>query len=66
MPPSLETLRARLESRDTDTRQVIERRLEAAKKEMEEKDLYRHVIINDQLSSAVSELIEIIESYHLK
>ena len=63
MPPSLETLRARLESRGTDTRQVIERRLEAAKKEMGKKELYRHIIINDQLSRAVSELIEIIESY---
>jgi len=63
MPPSLETLRTRLESRGTDTRQVIEKRLETAKKEMEEKDFYHHVIINDQLSKAVSELIEIIESY---
>jgi len=63
MPPSLETLRSRLKSRGTDTRQVIERRLEIAKKEMEKKDLYRHVIINDQLSRAVYELIEIIESY---
>jgi guanylate kinase len=62
LPPSLETLRSRLESRGTDTRQVIERRLETAKKEMEKKALYRHVIINDLLSSAVSELIEIIES----
>ena len=63
MPPSSETLRARLESRGTDSRQVIERRLEIAKKEMKKKDLYRHVIINDQLSKAVSELIKIIESY---
>ncbi|HUV50378.1 MAG TPA: guanylate kinase [Anaerolineae bacterium] len=63
MPPSLEALKTRLESRGTDTRQVIEKRLEAAKKEIEKKDLYRHVIINDQLSRAVSELIEIIESY---
>ncbi|MEA3429588.1 MAG: guanylate kinase [Thermodesulfobacteriota bacterium] len=63
MPPSLETLRTRLESRDTDSRQVIERRLEIAKKEIGKKHLYRHVIINDQLSKAVSELIKIIESY---
>ena len=63
MPPSLETLRARLESRGTDTRQVIERRLKTAKKEMGEKNLYRHVIINDELSKAVSELVEIIGSY---
>ncbi|MDO9565878.1 MAG: guanylate kinase [Candidatus Desulfaltia sp.] len=63
MPPSLEALKTRLKSRGTDTRQVVERRLEAAKKEMEKKDLYRHVIINDQLSRAVSELIKIIESY---
>ncbi|MBW2570092.1 MAG: guanylate kinase [Deltaproteobacteria bacterium] len=63
MPPSLDVLRSRLESRGTDSEQSIAKRLAAADKEMGKKDLYRHVIVNDKLSNAVSELIEIIEKY---
>ena len=63
LPPSLDILRSRLESRGTDSEQSIAKRLVAAEKEMEKKDLYRHVIINDKLSNAVSELIEIIGKY---
>ncbi len=63
MPPSLDTLRLRLESRGTDNKNVIARRLVNAEKEMEKKDLYRHVIVNDGLSSAIEELISIIEKY---
>ena len=63
MPPSLAPVSARQDSRVTQTRQVIGRRRKTAIKEMGQKDLYSHVIINDELSKAVSELIEIIESY---
>ena len=63
MPPSFEILRERLESRGTDSQAAIERRLENAQKEMARKDLYRHVIVNDQLPDAVAELISIIEKY---
>lgn len=63
MPPSLETLRTRLESRGTDNQHTIEMRLAIAEKEMKKKDLYRHIIINDNLSTAVSELIRAIKIY---
>ena len=63
MPPSLETLRKRLEMRGTESLAALERRLLNAKKEMTQKDLYRHVIVNDQLSIAIENLISIIEKY---
>ncbi len=63
MPPSLDILKLRLESRGTDSKHVISRRLEVANKEMENKDFYRHVIINDKLSVAVADLISVIEKY---
>ncbi|CAB1055703.1 Guanylate kinase (EC [Olavius sp. associated proteobacterium Delta 1] len=61
MPPSLQTLRSRLEARGTDSPEVIALRLKNAQAEMAQKELYRHVIINDQLADAIAELIGIIE-----
>ncbi len=63
MPPSLETLRHRLESRRTDSPEIIATRLKNAQDEMAQKDLYRHVVTNDQLTDAVAELIGIFEKY---
>jgi guanylate kinase len=65
LPPSMDTLRQRLEMRGTESKTVLNRRLENAKKEMAHKNLYRHVIVNDQLLSAIEELISIIEGYRL-
>jgi guanylate kinase len=61
-PPSLEVLQQRLEARGTDSADIVALRLKNAQKEMALQDLYHHVIVNDQLSIAVSELIEIIEN----
>ncbi len=63
MPPSLETLGKRLELRGTDSKADIARRLVNAEKEMAKKDLYRHIVVNDQLSEAIEKLISIIEKY---
>ncbi len=63
MPPSLETLRSRLELRGKDSQEVIERRLCNAEKEMAQKELYHHVIINDDLKTAKKQLIALIERY---
>lgn len=65
MPPSLDTLRKRLELRGTDSRAVIEKRLVNAEKEMAQKDLYDYIVINDRLPDAVQELMSIIESYRV-
>jgi guanylate kinase len=65
MPPSLETLKSRLQSRGTDSPEVIAVRLKNAREEMAQKDFYRHIIINDRLTDAVPELIAIFEKYRL-
>ncbi len=63
MPPSLDSLRTRLQSRGTDSKDVMAKRLADAEKEMEKRGIYRHIIVNDKLSSAVSELVSIISKY---
>ena len=63
LPPSMDILRHRLESRGTDRQEEIERRLLEAEKEVGQKSHYRHVVINDDVSIAVDELVSIIQSY---
>jgi guanylate kinase len=66
IPPSIEELKRRLELRNTDSDEVIARRLENAKMEIAKKDLYLHVIINDQLHDAIEQLVAVIENYRSK
>jgi guanylate kinase len=66
MPPSLEILRSRLEARSTDRPETIARRLQAAEIEIGQRDLYRHVIVNDVLVDAVAALNELIGRYRQK
>src|SRR3989338_4739284 len=61
MPPSIEILRQRLESRMTETKQQIKDRLKIAKQEMAEKSLYDHVVVNQEVEQAVQEIEEIIK-----
>jgi guanylate kinase len=63
LPPSLEALEQRLKARGTDSAESIAVRLRNAEKEMNQQDLYHHVIVNDDLSKALAELISIIENY---
>ncbi|OGR23255.1 MAG: guanylate kinase [Desulfobacterales bacterium RIFOXYA12_FULL_46_15] len=59
MPPSFEVLSQRLLNRGTDSKEVIEKRLVNAKTEMALKDLYRYVVVNDDLNTALKELYSI-------
>ncbi len=61
MPPSFDVLRSRLESRGTDSKEIIDKRLENAKKEIDKKDMYQHIIINDDLEKTINELTLIID-----
>ena len=63
MPPSIEVLKERLQSRATDSKETIRLRLKNAEAEMARKKMYRHIIINDQLSDAVAELASLIDQY---
>lgn len=60
MPPSMEELKKRLESREADTAKAILNRLKVAKQEIAYKDKYDHIVINDKLNTAYKRLKEII------
>jgi guanylate kinase len=62
-PPSLETLRIRLELRGADRPDIIETRMNNAIQEMAEAHRYRHIIVNDNLETAIQELIRLITGY---
>ena len=64
MPPSDEELERRLRGRGTDSEEVIQLRLENAKKEIEfakTKGKYEYTIINDDLQKAADELRAILK-----
>jgi len=63
MPPSLEVLKKRLESRGTEDADAVTKRIQTGKEEMAQKSVYLHAIVNDSLSEAISELVSIIENY---
>lgn len=60
-PPDPEVLRERLAGRGTDSDEAIERRLETAKQELEARQEFKHVVINDDVERAAAELEEIVQ-----
>lgn len=62
LPPNFEALRERLLNRGTETDETLKKRLEIAKVEIKEKDLYNYQIINDNLRLAAERLKNIILS----
>ena len=62
LPPSMEVLLQRLESRGTDSPSVISRRMENARWEMDQQGAYDHVIVNDDIDQAVADLCSILET----
>jgi len=59
-PPSIEELRTRLENRGLDSQEVIEKRVQGAKLEMEKAEQFRHQITNISLDIATKNLLNII------
>ena len=55
LPPSWEELERRLRGRGTDSDEVIERRMAAAKQEMKSASDYEEIIVNEDLASAVAQ-----------
>jgi guanylate kinase len=66
MAPSLAILRQRLQNRATDDPDSIDRRLRNAQKEIAQKSIYRHVIVNDILEDAINAFIQIVAEYRRK
>ena len=65
-PPNLEELESRITGRGTDAAHVIQERMATAKEEIELRQHYDYVVVNDQVQHAVDKINAIIQSEHLK
>ena len=60
IPPSIGHLRERLKKRGTDSEKRIEIRLQRFQQEMEYKERFDHVMINENLDEATQELLSVV------
>ncbi len=60
-PPGIEELKKRLKKRGTESSEVIEKRLDVAKKELQMANQYDFQVINDNLKDTVKEVRAIIQ-----
>jgi guanylate kinase len=65
LPPSVASLRHRLENRAQDTNETIARRMREARSEMVHYDEFDYVIVNDDFDNALNDLKCILRSRHL-
>ncbi|MCE5182740.1 MAG: guanylate kinase [Betaproteobacteria bacterium] len=65
LPPSLESLLARLKGRGQDSDEVIARRLAAAREDIRHVEEFDYVIINDVFETALQDLIAVIRAQRL-
>ncbi|MEW6080174.1 MAG: guanylate kinase [Thermodesulfobacteriota bacterium] len=63
LPPSLEELRRRLETRGGDDPAAMDVRMAAAQQEMARRHDFDHVIVNDDLDTAIDQLIAVVAGY---
>jgi len=56
LPPSWGALRRRLEQRGTEDEEQLNRRLEAARREMEQSSWYDFIMVNDDLEEAAADM----------
>jgi guanylate kinase len=59
-PPSWEVLEQRLRGRGTEPDDVVARRLETAKTEMDAREEFDDVVVNDELEAAVDKLVSLL------
>jgi len=62
LPPDRKTLEWRLRKRGEDSDEVINRRLDAARREIENYDRYDYILINDVLEKSIESLQDIVLS----
>ncbi|XLM20279.1 guanylate kinase, partial [Chromobacterium piscinae] len=65
-PPSIEELERRLRGRDTDTEEVILRRLASARAEIDKIAEYDYIVVNDDFERARLDLISIVRAQRLR
>lgn len=65
-PPSLSELERRLIGRGTETEEIIQKRIETAKEELEMMSLYDYVVENDEIQKACEKINAIIMAEHCR
>lgn len=60
-PGSLEELERRLRGRGTEPEDVLKRRLEVAKREIDASPSYRHIVINQSVQQTVNDICELLQ-----
>lgn len=66
MPPSLQVLKNRLDHRNLDSKEIVERRMQDAISQMRHYDQFDYMIINDDFDIALSELKSIFQANRLQ
>lgn len=66
LPPSMAELERRLRARNTDSEEIISRRLRAALTEMHHVGEFEYVIINDRFEEALSDLLAAVHASRLR
>jgi len=64
--PSLSVLKSRLQNRATDSQEIIDNRIEMAKREIQRVSEYDYLVINDDLDEAAKRLKTIVDIAKLK
>lgn len=62
-PPSMESLRDRLQGRNSDSPEAIQTRLRNAVEELQKAKFYDHIVVNHKLDDTVAEVRAIINQY---
>lgn len=66
LPPTLEVLQRRLFRRKTDSKEVIEQRIQSAREEMQTWNEYDYVIINKDLDGSLRKIKEILRAERMR
>jgi guanylate kinase len=66
LPPTHEQLEWRLRNRGTDSEEVIDRRLDTARREIENYDKYDYILVNDRLEESVDVMRAIVFSERVR
>lgn len=62
LPPSYKELEARLRGRQSETDEIVRKRLDIAKEELKQAYLYDYFVVNDTVEHAVQSVVDIINS----
>ena len=62
MPPSFSALEKRIRKRKTEPEEIIQERLQKGLKEMTMTDNYDYIVINDKVSRAAQEIIDLVKA----